>query len=96
MVANGVHGTPVAVGWHTVTVAPAIGCPDGPNTMSSFLDPCALAGSAQQTSAAIESTTMNIAFFIIFVAPFSFSSPAVVFIPSRRILRFMFKSPHRF
>ncbi len=31
-------------GWsHTVTVAPATGCPEGPKTMSSFRDPCAFA-----------------------------------------------------
>jgi hypothetical protein len=42
-VASGEQGSPVAVDWHTLTVAPAIGCPEGPKTMSSFLDPCACA-----------------------------------------------------
>jgi hypothetical protein len=77
-----VHGLPVAVAWHTVTVAPAIGCPVGPNTMSSFLDPCALVGTVQQANAATESTRANIALFIMFIAPYSFSRPSVVFIPS--------------
>src|ERR1700722_13832810 len=79
--ASGLHGIPVAVGGHTVTGAPAIGCPEGPNTMSSFLEPCAATGPARQASPMIESTAIRVARFIMFTAPLSFLRRTIVFIP---------------
>ena len=47
-----------------------------------FARPLRASGTVQQASAATESTRANIALFIMFIAPYSFSRRSVVFIPS--------------
>src|ERR1700722_9385199 len=82
MVASGAQGVPVAVAWHTLTVAPATGWPAGPKTMSSLRDPCAAAGLATHAAHANPSIAARITFF---VAPNLFFTLAMGFIPSSRL-----------
>src|ERR1700723_2335723 len=82
MVASGAQGVPVAVAWHTATVAPAIGWPAGPKTMSSLRDPCAAAGLAMHAAHANPSIAARITFF---VAQNLFFTLAIGFIPSSRL-----------